>query len=145
MVKTNSIVKYPDQECAEGKTHYFIHVAFDIWICKHCKKAKWQPGIWTSALQFAESISRHGLEKAYERSLQTNPKIKEALEKLEELRMVSENLSLEEFVDYLKDNILTNAFKFLDVKTSSTRDVRRMYNRRSPQTSGIVYTGGDYR
>ena len=62
--------------------HHYIEVAYEIFICKHCGYAVWQPHNYSTAVVYANEIERMGREKAYQKRLQRMPKVRELLEQL---------------------------------------------------------------
>jgi len=71
-------VKYPKQPCIEGHSHYYIEAVSlsGIFQCKWCKAVKWQPVYWTDAVKFSDLIKKHGLDRAYNKSIEHRKKTK---------------------------------------------------------------------
>jgi len=61
--------------------HHYVEVAYEIFICKHCKNAVWQPHNYSTAVVYANEIERKG-KRAYQDRMVRMPKVRELLERL---------------------------------------------------------------
>ena len=63
-------------------THHYVEVAYEIFICKRCNNAVWQPHNYSTAVVYANEIEKMGREKAYKKRLQRMPKVSMLLDSL---------------------------------------------------------------
>ena len=62
--------------------HHYVEIVYEIFICKRCNNAVWQPHKYSTAVVYAYEIERLGREKAYKKRLQRMPSVGKLLEQL---------------------------------------------------------------
>ena len=79
---------YPDATCSHGLSHHFREIVYnsELFMCKQCGVAKWQPVTFTAAHAFAHSIQRNGLHKAYMMELDKHVWIKQLIRQVNSRR-----------------------------------------------------------
>lgn len=93
-------LKYPESYCScnPARTHWFKPMLGNIWRCKYCWAAKWQPGDWYSALVCSSDVEKLGIQAAYQKWLHYRPRAKRLLLKLEEMRVLRSMMPEEELI-----------------------------------------------
>ena len=83
-------VTWPDNRCDDNPrhTHHFINIFGSVWRCKYCWRCKWLPRYLTEAIKFSISIHKYGIDTAYNYAIGKRLKIRETLEKLEDIRLL---------------------------------------------------------
>ena len=74
-------ITFPAAYCTSSPSHahYYIEVFPEIFKCKYCQEAKWQPTFIGVAAAFANEIRRVGLQKAYWRRVSRMPEVLDIL------------------------------------------------------------------
>ncbi len=82
----SSLPKYPSDKClsSDSGSHYFVRVLNEIFRCKHCGAAKWQPSIYADAYDFSSSIMYVGIERAYAKELELRPRLAKVVKAIED-------------------------------------------------------------
>ena len=62
--------------------HHYVEVVYEIYVCKRCNNAIWQPHKYSTAVVYANEIERKGRKRAYQDRLVRMPKVRELLERL---------------------------------------------------------------
>lgn len=98
-------ITYPSSHCKVNGAHYYIEAVSlsGIFQCKHCKAVKWQPVYWSDAVKMSDLVKRHGLDKAYTKSLQHRSKTRHIMESL--MTNKSVKVSAEVRQELRKENI----------------------------------------
>lgn len=94
------MVTLPNPYCSVNlEGHYYLQlVGSNIWRCKHCWASKWLPYTWMEYCDFLMEVRKYGVDKAYELRVARMPRVKELLEKLEEMRLLRRVLPEEDLV-----------------------------------------------
>lgn len=62
--------------------HHYLEVVHEIFICKYCGKAIWQPHNYPTAVVYANEVEKLGSKEAYKKRLQKMPKVNKLLNRL---------------------------------------------------------------
>ncbi len=109
---------YPDKFCSNGTGHHFVNLVGNIWWCKNCWAAKWQPMTVGEAFQFSSLVARKGIDFAYKVILDHNQDKRKLLVRLEEIRLVRKSSPDKE----------AGLLKYLDYLISTPEDNNRRIN-----------------
>ena len=108
-------IKYPSPMCEVGGAHYFIQLHTEIWRCRKCWVAKWQPATWAEADALSWKLrGSKKIQEVYNYALKRKPMVKRVLVKLEEIRIARKHMSSEDFLKLAKKMSMTREFKNLE-------------------------------
>lgn len=81
-------IEYPDGHCLNGSPHWFVEVLPQIFQCKHCSIAKWQPVMFYDAVRFGEEIHYIGIQEAYSKRLKRMRRVRSIITVLSAMRLL---------------------------------------------------------
>ena len=81
-------IGYPKNECTDGAGHWYVNLSSEIWWCKKCWVAKWQPADILTAREFGIRVNTVGVDRAYAEVMKQHKDIAAALTRLSAIRAV---------------------------------------------------------
>lgn len=125
MVNTDELPRYPSDVC-EGScnhTHHFVRIVAEVFQCKYCGRAKWQPINIIDAVDFNQLVSGRGIEKAYRAVMEAHRGTVAIIKALEVEWKLRRNLD-PKTAEAVAERIRPKAYK-MQVLTGKNRGRRR--------------------